>query len=113
MANINHSLPQRRKDRPFYFSKPEFTAIIAAYSMRVATAEWRDYALDHTPKIAFFSIFKSSHETPIFVIEKHRPQGKEDALFILRDRKRILARSAKLERILSQFERLPKLVSQS
>ena len=57
----------KRKDRPFYFSRGEFTAIIAAYSLRVAAAEWRDYALDHTPKAAFFSIFKSSHETPIFV----------------------------------------------
>ena len=38
MATINHPVPQRRKDRPFYFSKPEFTAIIAAYSLRVATA---------------------------------------------------------------------------
>lgn len=103
-------LTQRRKDRPYYFSKSEFTAIIATYSMRVASAEWRDYALDHTPKIAFFSIFKSSHETPIFVIEKHRPQGKDDALFMLRDRKRVLAKSSKLTRILEQFDKLPKLV---
>ncbi|MGC6518163.1 MAG: DUF2794 domain-containing protein [Candidatus Puniceispirillaceae bacterium] len=107
---INNGLTQRRKDRPFYFSKPEFTAIIAAYSLRVATAEWRDYALDHTPKAAFFSIFKSSHETPIFVIEKHRPQGKDDTLFVLRDRKRILTRSSKLQRILDHFDRLPTLV---
>lgn len=107
---MSQILTQRRKDRPFYFSKSEFTAIIAAYSMRVAAAEWRDYALDHTPKVAFFSIFKNSQETPIFVIEKHRPQGKEDALFILRDRKRVLARSSKLDRILEHFDRLPKLV---
>ena len=59
MATINPPVPQRRKDRPFYFSKPEFTAIIAAYSLRVATAEWRDYALDHTPKIAFSRFLKA------------------------------------------------------
>ena len=104
-------LTQRRKDRPFYFSKPEFTAIVATYSLRVAAAEWRDYALDNTPKTAFFSIYKNSHETPVFIIEKHRPQGKEDPLFILRDRKRVLARSAKLDRVLAQFDRLPKLVT--
>ena len=107
---MNQILPLRRKDRPFYFSKPEFTAIVATYSLRVAAAEWRDYALDNTPKAAFFSIYKNSHETPIFIIEKHRPHGKDDPLFILRDRKRILARSSKLARVLEQFNRLPSLV---
>ena len=110
MNHIPSHQPVKRKDRPFYFSRGEFTAIIAAYSLRVASAEWRDYALDHTPKTAFFSIFKSSHESPIFVIEKHRPQGKEEPLFMLRDRNRLLLRSSKLERILSHFDRLPKLV---
>lgn len=103
-------LTQRRKDRPFYFSKPEFAAILATYSMRVARAEWRDYALDNMPKTAFFSIYKSAHEAPIFVIEKHRPQGREDPLFILRDRKGVLSRSSKLQRVLEHFDRLPKLV---
>ncbi len=102
--------PLKRRDRPFYFSKSEFTQIVAAYSTRVARAEWRDYALDHTPKIAFFSIFKHSQETPIYVIEKHRPQGKEAPLFMLRDRKRVVARSSKLSTILESFEKIPKLV---
>ena len=108
---MNQILIQRRKDRPFYFSRSEFTAIVATYSMRVAAAEWRDYAVDNTPKTAFFSIYKNSHETPIFIIEKHRPQGKEDPLFILRDRKRVLSRSSKLDRVLDHFDCLPKLVT--
>ena len=108
---MNQILIQRRIDRPFYFSRSEFTAIVATYSMRVAAAEWRDYAVDNTPKTAFFSIYKNSHETPIFIIEKHRPQGKEDPLFILRDRKRVLSRSSKLDRVLDHFDRLPKLVT--
>ena len=110
MTQILTPSPLKRRDRPFYFSKAEFTAIIATYSLRVATAEWRDYALDHTPKTAFFSIFKSSQETPIFVIEKHRPNGKEDALFVLRDRNRLLLRSSKLDRNLAQFDRIPRLI---
>ncbi|MGC6535953.1 MAG: DUF2794 domain-containing protein [Candidatus Puniceispirillaceae bacterium] len=107
---MNHIVTPKRRDRPFYFQRGEFTSIMSAYSTRVAEAEWRDYALDHTPKIAFFSIFKHSHETPAFVIEKHRPQGKEKPLFILRDRKRILARSSKLSTILDTFDRIPRLV---
>ena len=107
---MNNTAILKRKDRPFYFSRAEFTSIVATYSQRVATAEWRDYALDHTPKIAFFSIFKHSHETPIFVIEKHRPQGKENPLFILRDRKRVIARSSKLPTILDAFDKIPRLV---
>ena len=111
MATINHPAPQKRKDRPS-ISQNQNLQPLSPLILYVATAEWRDYALDHTPKIAFFSIFKSSHET--LILRKNTAhKAKEDALFILRDRKRILARSAKLDRILSQFERLPKLVSQS
>ena len=107
---MNQISPTKRKDKPFYFSKSEFHIIIGAYSMRVAKGQWRDYALDHTPKVAYFSIFRNTHETPYFVIEKHRPQGKEDPLFILRDRNRALCRSTKIERIIKHFDRLPILV---
>ena len=54
---MNNTPHLKRRDRPFYFSRAEFTSIVAAYSKRVATAEWRDYALDHTPKIAFLLDF--------------------------------------------------------
>ena len=45
-----------------------------------------DYALDHMDGVALFSIFRHTHETPLFVIEKKQRHPKEKPQFILRDR---------------------------
>ena len=40
------------------------------YSMRVASGEWRDYAIDFRPGMAIFSIFRHTAEQPLFAIAK-------------------------------------------
>jgi len=40
------SIPKKLR-RQLYFSRPELSQILAAYSARVAAGEWRDYAIDH------------------------------------------------------------------
>lgn len=104
-------LPPRARNKPYFFEKQELSAILSAYSNRVATGEWRDYAIDHNAGGAHFSIFKHTAESPLLVIEKRKPKSVKDTpQFFLHDRKRTLAKSGKLQDILSYIERMPRLV---
>lgn len=102
---------QSKKSRIGYFSRPELTRILGVYAMRVAQGEWRDYSLDHLEGQAFFSIYRSSHEMPLYTIEKRRLKGKDRWLFSLRDRKKILKSGARLQDILDYLSGLPRLVN--
>ena len=101
----------RKLRKPLFFNRSEFGQILATYSRRVASGEWRDYAIDHMPGAAAFSIFRHTHETPLFVIEKQQRHIKESARFILRDRQKTLLKASSLTDIISYFNRLPRLVS--
>ena len=104
------SRPKRLR-KPLFFNRTELGQILATYSTRVASGEWRDYAIDHFPGIALFSIFRHTHETPLFVIEKQQWYRKEAARFILRDRQKTLLKARSLIDIIGYFNRLPRLVS--
>lgn len=97
--------------RQLYFSRTELSLILAAYSARVATGEWRDYALDHMNGMAMFSIFRHTHEIPLFVIEKKQRHPKEAAQFVLRDRSRVLCKSESVSDVIGHFNKLPRLVT--
>ena len=104
------SRPKRLR-KPLFFNRTELGQILATYSTRVASGEWRDYAIDHFPGSALFSIFRHTHETPLFVIEKQQRHPKESARFILRDRQKTLMKASSLTDIVGYFNRLPRLVS--
>ena len=104
------SVPKKLR-RQLYFSRTELSLILAAYSARVAAGEWRDYALDHMNGVALFSIFRHTHENPLFVIEKKQRHPKEKPQFLLRDRTRVLCRSNTVSDVIGHFNKLPRLVS--
>jgi hypothetical protein len=60
----------RRSQRNIYFDRRELNKLLSLYSRRVARGEWRDYAIDHGPGMAVFSVFRHSHERPLFSIAK-------------------------------------------
>ena len=101
----------RKLRKPLFFNRTELGQILATYSSRVACGEWRDYAIDHLPGAAAFSIFRHTHETPLYVIEKQQRHPKESARFILRDRQKTLIKASSISYIISYFNRLPRLVS--
>ena len=101
----------RKLRKPLFFNRTELGQILATYSSRVACGEWRDYAIDHLPGAAAFSIFRHTHETPLYVIEKQQRNPKESARFILRDRQKTLMKASSISDIISYFNRLPRLVS--
>jgi hypothetical protein len=101
----------RKLRKPLFFNRTELGQILATYSSRVACGEWRDYAIDHLPGAAAFSIFRHTHETPLYVIEKQQRHPKESARFILRDRQKTLMKASSISDIICYFNRLPRLVS--
>ena len=104
------SIPKKLR-RQLYFSRPELSQILAAYSARVAAGEWRDYAIDHLPGGAAFSIFRHTHETPLYVVEKQQRFPTEVPKFTLRDRNKILCKGSSMQEIVSYFNRLPRLIT--
>ena len=111
VQNVSRVSSPKKLRRQLYFSRTELSHILATYSARVASGDWRDYALDHMDGVALFSIFRHTHETPLFVIEKKQRHPKEKPQFILRDRSRILCRSNNVSDVTGHFSKLPRLIS--
>lgn len=73
MANVL-TLPQiRRFNGRVAFSKRELGQLLSLYGTHVSSGEWRDYAVDHLQGMAVFSVFRHSHENPLFSIVKIQP----------------------------------------
>jgi hypothetical protein len=100
----------RKKSKPLYFTRSELSSILSAYSVRVASGEWRDYALDHINASAMFSIFKHAHEHPLLTIEKKLLKGQDKSQFILQDKNKILFKTTRLPELISYLHRLPRLI---
>ena len=108
MQRISRS---KRLHKPLFFNRTELGQILAIYSTRVASGEWRDYAIDHFPGSALFSIFRHTHETPFYIVEKLQRYPTESPKFTLRNRNKILCKGNSMQEIIRYFDRLPILIT--
>ena len=58
-----------------FFSKEELNKILSFYGVRVASGEWRDYAIDRDEEKSSFSIYRHTSEMPLYKIIK-KPDDK-------------------------------------
>ena len=100
----------QKQRRSVYFSRQELGQILDVYSRRVASGEWRDYAIDHDGQSASFSIFRHTHERPLFAILKYHHGPQRPAEYLLISGKQQLKRAATLEEVLAAFDRRLELV---
>src|SRR5215468_10140238 len=63
----------RTKSRTLYFTRSELNQLLGLYSRQVARGIWRDYAIDHREGMALFSVFRHTHEAPVYRIVKTAP----------------------------------------
>ncbi|HBM13826.1 MAG TPA: DUF2794 domain-containing protein [Rhodospirillaceae bacterium] len=91
-----------------YFDQGELRQLLAMYSVRVSTGEWRDYAIDFNGPVAVFSIFRHTHETPLFAVAKRR-NGKHFE-FIVRSGRQTLKRCRELSEALKTFDKPVRLI---
>ncbi len=112
MADMLSLADHRRRPSRVGFSRGELQRILNLYSRRVASGEWRDYAIDHLENMAAFSVFRHSLDKPLFTIAKRRglnnaPEGD----FLLYGSGRKLKHSRRLDDVLDALERRPRAIA--
>ena len=89
-----------------YFSKYELTFILNLYSKQVSLGSWRDYAIDSKNDIAVFSIYRHTHDQPMYQVVKTSKKGyRNNPDFFIKDSNKIIYKSKVIEQILSKFEK--------
>jgi Protein of unknown function (DUF2794) len=92
--------------RQIVFNRQELTAILAVYGRKVASGEWRDYAIDLNRDKAVFSVFRRASECPLFRIEKDPKLGrKQGAYSVVAAGGLILKRGHDLVRVLEVLDK--------
>jgi len=101
----------RPRRRGVYFSRSELNQLLSLYSRHVINGEWRDYAIDHRPGEAVFSVFRHSAQGPQFTISKIARGGGKQGVYVVSRRGQQLKRGDSITEVLEVFQRKLQLVS--
>lgn len=102
---------RERRAMPVAFERRELDMILRLYGRMVAANEWRDYAIDHLPERAIFSVFRRASETPLFQIVKNPALARRQGAYsVVAAGGAILKRGQDLARVLTVFDKKLKLV---
>lgn len=101
----------RRHRKLTVFSRQELTLLLAVYSRRVISGEWKAYALDHGETAAQFSIFTNAHAQPVYAVLKLAQPSRRRRRFTLTQGVRKIAEGDSLAEVLARFGRGLRLVS--
>ena len=89
-----------------FFSKLEFTLILNFYSKQVSLGSWRDYAIDSKSDVVVFSIYRHTHDKPMYQFLKISKKGhRHNPDFFIRNSSKIIFKGKVIEKILSKFEK--------
>lgn len=99
----------KRIEADICFNKRELDQLLAVYSRRVMSGEWKDYAIHHDPTMAAFLIYRNSSLQPAFSIIKRLLSGEKHEYLVYHGRER-LKRSNSLREALSVLKRRFKVV---
>lgn len=93
------------------FDRQELSQILNVYGRKVATGEWRDYAIDTLREKAVFSVFRRASEVPLYRIEKQpKLARRQGAYSVIAATGLILKRGHDLARVLRTLDRGLRLV---
>lgn len=93
------------------FDRQELSQILNVYGRKVASGEWRDYAIDTLKEKAVFSVFRRSSEMPLYRIEKTpRLARRQGAYSVIAATGLILKRGHDLARVLRALDKGLRLV---
>ena len=105
----------RIPNRALPFTRSELHQLLSLYSRRVARGEWRDYAIeqdvDHDGGPAAFSVFRHSHEGPLYTFTKRWSPPRQAVEYLVLRNHRRLAEAACLDDALSAVEGRLQIVS--
>lgn len=98
-------IDRKQRAAPLYFNRTELDALLSLYSRQVADGAWRDYAIDHKPGLAMFSVFRHSFDRPLFIITKRMQTTGHVPEYMLFDTQKMLARKGRLGDLLDYFRK--------
>jgi len=94
------------------FDRRELTAILGLYGNKVATGEWRDYAMEFGRDTAVFSVFRRSSEVPLYRIVKDPALSRRQGMYaVIAQGGLILKRGHDLAQVLRVLMKQPKLTT--
>lgn len=102
---------RRRPSRDLHFTRSELHQLLSLYSRRVARGEWRDYAIDQDGGLAAFSVFRHSHERPLYTITKRWSSPHQSVEYLVVRNHCPLAQADCLDEALSAIEERLQIVS--
>ena len=83
------------------FDRRELALILNVYGRKVASGDWRDYAMDFLKDRALFSIYARVSERPLFVVEKNpKLRNRQGQFTVTNQQGRILKRGHDLAQVL-------------
>jgi hypothetical protein len=101
----------RARQKPLYFTRAELNQLLGLYSLHVIRGLWRDYAIDHAPGLARFSVFRHTHEAPAYTIVKNAPASGRAGEFVVQSGRQKLRASRSLAEALDYFRNRLSLVA--
>jgi hypothetical protein len=105
MSTLVRIADYRRRQRRVFFSRPELHQLLSLYSRQVARGEWRDYAIDQDEAAAIFSVFRRTHESPLYTVVKAAPGSTRHGDYLLLHGRRRIANGASLSEIMAALLR--------
>lgn len=97
---------QKKRQKAIVYDRAELSVLLNLYGRMVASGHWRDYALDHLPDLAIFSIYRHFAERPVYRIEKQPSLRGKNSLYLVKNGAgRILKRGNDLHILLRFFDR--------
>ena len=110
LVRLSDFQSRRRKRQPLVaFNRAELNQLIAVYSRRVISGDWKAYAIDHREGAALFSVFQHAYAKPLYTIVKLAGSRRGNWL-IVADGQR-LRQGSSLADVLRLFDRKLKVVS--
>ena len=94
----------RGSKTPTYFSRTDLDRLLSLYSRRVASGEWRDYAIDLEADMAVFSVYRHTHDRPLFSIAKRRVGGSKNLEYVVFSGQERIKRAASITEALRVFQ---------
>jgi len=109
MSQLYRFSEYRKSPRRIFFDRAELNQLLSLYSRNVASGEWRDYAIDQVGGSAIFSVFRHTHDAPLYSIAK---QGNSRSIeYVVFSGREKLKRAKTLGDALKVFKKKLRVVS--
>ena len=109
MSQMYRLSEYRKTARRVFFDRAELNQLLSLYSRNVANGEWRDYAIDQVGATAIFSVFRHTHDAPLFAIAKQR--NNKSIEYVVFSGREKLKRAKSLSEALKVFRKTLRVVS--